>query len=134
MEEKQKKAGLVLLNEGLITEELLKKAEKQHKGTERRLTEILVALGIDAAMIRQTLAERLKLPEVILQGRKVDSDVVELIPESWVRKHGIIPLERVENTLTLGRPLRKRVTRGLRGAAHPCVEPCHSRWRCGGCV
>jgi len=102
MEEKQKKAGLVLLNEGLITEELLKKAEKQHKGTERRLTEILVALGIDAAMIRQTLAERLKLPEVILQGRKVDSDVVELIPESWVRKHGIIPLERVENTLTLG--------------------------------
>ena len=35
MEEKQKKAGLVLLNEGLITEELLKKAEKQHKGTER---------------------------------------------------------------------------------------------------
>jgi len=27
---------------------------------------------------------------------------VELIPESWVVKNGIIPLERVQNILTLG--------------------------------
>ena len=51
MEEKQKKAGLVLLNEGLITEELLKKAEKQHKGTERRL--FLLSTGASDAGIHQ---------------------------------------------------------------------------------
>ncbi len=102
MEERHKQASLVLLNGGLVTEELLKTTEQQQKRTGRRLTEVLMASGVDAAIIRRALAVHLKLPEVILHGRKVDSEVVGLIPESWVRKHGIIPLERVENTLTLG--------------------------------
>ena len=102
MEESGKKVGRILLDIGLVNVDLLKKAEQEEKRTARRITEILIALGADSELIRQAFATRLKLPEAVLQGRKIEPDVVALIPEAWVQKHGIIPLERVENTLTLG--------------------------------
>ena len=102
MDDSGQKVARTLLKAGLIHPDLLKKAEQQQKKTGRRLTEILVALGVDGEIIRQALALRLKLPEIVLKDLKVDPDVVGLIPESWAQRHGSIPLERVENTLTLG--------------------------------
>lgn len=102
MQESGKKVGRILLDIGLVDVDLLKKAEQEQKTTGRALTEILIALGVDSEMIRQALAMRLKLPEAILYGRKIDPEVMEVIPKSWIQEHGIIPLERVENTLTLG--------------------------------
>ena len=102
MEESGQKVARALLKAGLIHPDLLKKAEQQQKKSGRRLTEVLIALGVDAEVIRQALALRLKLPEIVLKDRNVDPDLLGLIPESWIQKHGIIPLERVENTLTLG--------------------------------
>src|SRR3989338_1518757 len=99
MEESGQKVARALLKASLIHPDLLKKAEQQQKKSGRRLTEVLIALGVDAEVIRQALALRLKLPEAVLKDRKLEPDVVELIPESWVQKHGIIPLERIENTL-----------------------------------
>lgn len=102
MVESGKKAGQVLLSAGLVSAELLKKAEQEQKKSHRRLTEIIVSLGVDAEVIRQALALSLKLPEVTLKDREIDPDVLGLIPESWVQKHGMLPLERVENSLVLG--------------------------------
>lgn len=102
MKGSDKKTSRILLEAGLITEELLEKAEKEQNETEYRLTQILIGLGVSGEAIRQVLASSLKVPEINLQGREVDPDLLELIPGSWVRKHGIIPLERVESILTLG--------------------------------
>ncbi len=102
MEESGKKTGRLLVAAGLITEELLDKAEQQQKKAGRRLTEVLIAFGVDAEAIRQALAARLKIPEITLQGRKIDPELFQLIPESWVQEHGIVPIERVDNLLTLG--------------------------------
>lgn len=102
MIESEKKVGRILLGVELFDAELLKKAEIQRKKSGKRFTEVLVALGVDAEAIRQTLAMRLKLPEFSLQGCKVELDVIKLIPQAWVKEHGICPLERVDNTLTLG--------------------------------
>ncbi len=102
MQGSDKKAGRILLEAGLITEELLEKAEKEQKETEYRLTQILIGLGVSGEAIRQVLASSLKVPEINLQSCEVYPDLLELIPESWVRKHGIIPLEKVKNILTLG--------------------------------
>lgn len=102
MEESGQKVARTLLKAGLLHPDLLKKAEQQQKKSGRRMTEVLVALGIDGEMVRQALALRLKIPEVGLKDRKIEPEVLELIPESWIQKHGIVPLERVENTLTLG--------------------------------
>ncbi len=102
-----KKSGSVLVNAALVTEELLVKAQEQQVKTGRRLTEILIALGVSAEAIRHALATRLKIPEIglkvdVSQDHNVEKELVELIPESWVMKHGIVPLERVQNILTLG--------------------------------
>ncbi len=90
MEESVKKAGRVLVNAALVTEELLAKALEQQGKTGRRLTEILIALGVNAEAIRQALATRLKIPEIGLQNRDVERELVELIPENWVLKHSIV--------------------------------------------
>jgi len=102
MEDSWKKTGRVLVSAGLVTDELLERAEQAQKKVGQRLTETLIALGVDAEAIRQALATRFKVPEISLQDLNLDSDLVELIPESWVVKSGIIPLERVQNILTLG--------------------------------
>ena len=102
MEESVKKSGRVLVNASLVTEELLVKAQDQQNKTGQRLTEVLIAMGVNAEAIRQALATRLKVPEISLQDYQPESDLLDLIPESWVVKHGIIPLERVQNILTLG--------------------------------
>jgi len=102
MEEYGKKTGRLLISTGLITEGLLEKAEKQQETSGRRLTEVLISLGVDSEAIRQALAARLKIPEISLQSQDIDPDLLPLIPESWVQKYGIIPIERVGNFLTLG--------------------------------
>ncbi len=64
MEESVKNSGRVLVNAGLVTEELLVTAQQEQQfKSSRRLTEILVLLGVNAEAIRQALATRLKLPE-----------------------------------------------------------------------
>ncbi|MBI2358085.1 MAG: type II/IV secretion system protein [Deltaproteobacteria bacterium] len=102
MIESERKVGRILLGVELFDAELLKKAEIQQKKSGKRFTEVLVSLGVDPEAIRQTLAMRLKLPEFSLQGRRVEPEIIKLIPQAWVQEHGIFPLERVDNTLTLG--------------------------------
>lgn len=102
MEDTEIKTGRLLMASGLITQELLDKAEHQRKKAGRRLTEVLIALGVDAEAIRQALAARLKIPEMTLQGRTMDSDLLQLIPDGWMQKYGIVPIERLENFLTIG--------------------------------
>jgi len=86
MEDSWKKTGRVLVSAGLVTDELLERAEQAQKKVGQRLTETLIALGVDAEAIRQALATRFKVPEISLQDLNLDSDLVELIPESWVVK------------------------------------------------
>lgn len=116
MQDSETKVARILLELGLVTEGLLKKAEQEQKKKEHRLTESLLALGVNAEFIRQALAARLKLPEAPLQGRKIEPEVLGLIPENWVQKHGIIPLEITGNTLTLGmtNPLNLEIVKDIR--------------------
>ncbi|MBI2210932.1 MAG: type II/IV secretion system protein [Deltaproteobacteria bacterium] len=102
MQENGRQVGRTLLRARLIDAELLKKAEEEQRKTGRRVTEILVSLGVDSQVIRQALALRLKIPEANLNGYKPEPDLLALVPESWIQRHGIVPLERLENTLTLG--------------------------------
>ncbi|MCZ6546500.1 MAG: ATPase, T2SS/T4P/T4SS family, partial [Deltaproteobacteria bacterium] len=116
MEDSVKKSGRVLVNAALVTEELLVKAQDQQENSGRRLTEVLIALGVNSESIRQALATCLKVPEISLQDYQPESDLLDLIPESWVVKHGIIPLERVQNILTLGmvNPFDMEVVKDIR--------------------
>jgi len=56
MEESVIKSGRVLVNAALVTEELLVKAQEQQVKTNRRLTEILVLLGVKTKTTRLSVS------------------------------------------------------------------------------
>lgn len=92
----------VLLKEGFITEEDLKKAEQHQRDNGGLLSYILVKLGlVTEEQIVVGLAEQLGIPHMKLTHYKLDPEVVELLPERIIRKDKVIPLSQSGNTLTV---------------------------------
>jgi len=92
----------VLLKEGFITEEDLKKAEQHQRNNGGLLSYVLVKLGlVTEEQIVVGLAEQLGIPHMKLTHYKLDPEVVELLPERIIRKDKVIPLSQSGNTLTV---------------------------------
>jgi len=92
----------VLLKEGFITKEDLKKAEQYQRDNGGLLSYILVKLGlVTEEQIVVGLAEQLGIPHMKLTHYKLDPEVVELLPERIIRKDKVIPLSQSGNTLTV---------------------------------
>ncbi|MFQ6067218.1 MAG: GspE/PulE family protein, partial [bacterium] len=92
----------VLLKEGFITNEDLKKAEQYQRNNGGNLPYILVKLGlVTEEQIVVGLAEQLGIPHMKLTNYKLDPEVVELLPERIIRKDKVIPLSQSGNTLTI---------------------------------
>ena len=94
-----KKAGVekvtdVLVYQGKVSEEQMRLALETQKNNPRQdLGKILLSLGfISGADLAQAQAQRLGLDFVELTERDFDRDVVALVPERVLRKHGAIPL------------------------------------------
>jgi type IV pilus assembly protein PilB len=95
--------GEILINQGLINSEQLKKAlEAQKMDSKKKIGEILVYQGaIDHKKLLQALqhiyeAEYIELDEVIL-----DPEIVAIIPKRIALRYKIVPLSKENNTLTL---------------------------------
>lgn len=84
----------VLVYQGKVSEEQMHQALEVQKGDPRKdLGRILLSLGfISSADLAQARAQRLGLDYVELSERDIDRDVVSLVPERVLRKHGVIPL------------------------------------------
>jgi len=94
-----KKAGVdkvsdVLVYQGKVSEEQVRLALETQKNNPRQdLGKILLSLGfISGADLAEAQAQRLVLDFVELTERDFDRDVVALVPERLLRKHGAIPL------------------------------------------
>src|ERR687897_2510949 len=84
----------VLVYQGKVSEEQVELAlAAQKESPQKDLGKLLLSLGfISGTDLAQAQAERLGLDYVELTERDVDRDVVGLIPERLLRKHGAIPL------------------------------------------
>jgi len=84
----------VLLYQGKVSEEQMRlalDAQKDHPGKD--LGKILLSLGfISGSDLAHAHAQRLGLDYVELSDRDIDRDVVALVPERLLRKHGALPL------------------------------------------
>src|SRR5215212_47889 len=89
------KVSEVLVYQGKVSEEqvsLAMETQKSHPGQD--LGKILLSLGfISGSDLAQAHAQRLGLDFVELNGKDIDRDVVSLVPERLMRKHGVIPLK-----------------------------------------
>jgi len=95
--------GEILINQGMINSEQLKKAlEEQKIDSKKKIGEILVRQGtIDQKQLLQALqhvyeAEYIELEDVIL-----DPEIVSIVPKRIALRYKIVPLSRENNTLTI---------------------------------
>ncbi len=96
------KLGEILLQEGIITEEQLSDVLSQQKISGERLGRILIEEGyLTEELLMEILGKQLDIPHVSLSNIKIDSEVVTSIPVDLAQRHKIIPLEKVDNLLTL---------------------------------
>jgi len=92
----------VLLKEGFIPEEKIKKAEEYQKKHGGNLSEIFIKLGMvtEDELVR-ALAEQLGIPHMKLANYKLEPEVMSMLPEKVIKKSKVVPLSRAANTLTV---------------------------------
>lgn len=96
------KLGQMLIQDGHITEEQLETSLKQQKSTHSKLGELLVQQRVvDESVILECLSRRLGIPSVQLRTGFIDPLVTEMIDKEQAERHVIIPLFKVEDTLTV---------------------------------
>ena len=98
----QDKLGEILVREGLITHEQLRKALLEQKNSGMRLGYTLVKLGfIEETEVSKMLARQYRMPAVDLSRFEVDAKILKLIPPDIASKHTVLPLKREGRTLTV---------------------------------
>lgn len=96
------KLGDILVRDGLITADQLKRALAEQRGTGMRLGYTLVKLGfIEETEITKMLARQYRMPAVDLSRFEVDPKILKLISADIAAKYTVLPLKREGRTLTI---------------------------------
>ena len=96
----KKSLGEMLIEENLITAEQLDKALELQRKQGGKLGDILVSQGlVKAEELAAVLSVQLNVPLIDLKRHKVQPDALRLIPEDMARKHTLIPLDVVGDSL-----------------------------------
>jgi type IV pilus assembly protein PilB len=87
------KLGEMLLAKGLIDQAQLTSALEEQRRWGKRLGMTLVLMGLleEETLIR-VLASQLKLPVARIRGKRVNPEVIELLPVELAEKHRCLPL------------------------------------------
>jgi type IV pilus assembly protein PilB len=119
--------GKILLDGGTITEAQLQEAlhEKRANPLER-LGETLVRLGlITEEQLLEALARQYEVPYAPLTKHLIDFTVTDVLPQKFLEKHTVLPLFRVEETLTVAMadPTNIFVIDEMRRVTNCAVQP-----------
>jgi len=94
--------GERIINAGVISEEQLELALKEQKRTGEFLGELLQHLGFATEeAISSVLADQAGVSQIDLANYLIDTEVLNLVPEDFARKHKLIPLSLEGNRLTI---------------------------------
>ncbi len=97
-----KKLGEILIEKGLISQAQLEQALAIQRTTGERLGKILVdKKWITEEALLDALSERFGIPKVQIDAYTIDPAVVKLVPMAMAQQYKLIPLFRVQNTLTI---------------------------------
>jgi type IV pilus assembly protein PilB len=97
-----KKIGELLLEVKILDSGQLEEAVGEQKKTGERLGSILMKKGyVTAEDLEYLLSRQLSVPAINLQNRCPSEEVAELVPEKFMKKNLVVPLEVNDKTLTL---------------------------------
>jgi type IV pilus assembly protein PilB len=87
------KLGEMLVAKGLISETQLTAALEEQRRWGKRLGMTLVLMGqLEEETLIRVLAAQLKLPVARIRGKRVNAEVIELVPVELAEKHRCLPL------------------------------------------
>jgi type IV pilus assembly protein PilB len=90
---KRLKLGEMLVAKGLISDTQLAAALGEQRRWGKRLGMTLVLMGyLEEEVLIRTLAAQLKLPVARIRGKRVNAEVIELVPVELAEKHRCLPL------------------------------------------
>ncbi|MBU8870731.1 MAG: Flp pilus assembly complex ATPase component TadA [Gemmatimonadales bacterium] len=99
---KTKKLGQILVDSGNITQEQLEKALKEQKQTREKLGVILQRLGITTETeIARVLANQAGVEFITLGKRRIEKEILELLPPEFSENNRILPIGLKGNTIIL---------------------------------
>jgi len=98
----RKRLGDALVDSGLITAEQLTEALGKQKELGKRLGKVLEEIGMCTdEQIARALAEQLVIPYIELDKQYIPMDILQLIPETIIRNHSLLPVSLNGNVLTV---------------------------------
>ncbi|MGL5642114.1 MAG: GspE/PulE family protein, partial [Paraclostridium sp.] len=96
------KIGDKLVEKGYISKEQLEKALKFQSGTGKRIGEILIEQGlITPELLTSVLTELLDIENIALTRPNINPEVIKLIPENICKRYKIFPFKKENNKLYL---------------------------------
>ena len=96
------KIGELLVSQGVITPEQLKKAMEHKNQNKTRLISSLIQLKhVNEKVLATFLSKQYGLPAISLDGITVPPELVKLIPPNLCEKHDLLPLSVEGNRLSI---------------------------------
>jgi len=96
------KLGDMLREQGLITEEQLRKTLEQQKSAGGRIGYHLIQMGfVTEEQVTTCLSRQFGVPSVNLASYGIDNEVIKLVPMEVAKKYLVLPISRVGMTLTV---------------------------------
>ena len=94
--------GEMLVERGLVSDQQVTEALEIQQRTGDRMGQILMHVGdLSDEAVASALAEQARLTEVDLDTIRPEQRAVELLPEGVIRRHRVVPLEIVGDTLVI---------------------------------
>jgi type IV pilus assembly protein PilB len=97
-----RRLGDLLVADGLLTAEQLKKALAEQKGSPEKIGTVLIRLNyINDEQLIGFLSRQYGVPSITLAQLDIDPEVLRLVPAPIARKYEVIPVRRMGNSLAL---------------------------------
>ncbi|MGH7345421.1 MAG: type IV-A pilus assembly ATPase PilB [Candidatus Rokuibacteriota bacterium] len=97
-----RRLGDLLVADGLLTADQLKKALAEQKGSPEKLGSVLIRLNfVNEDQLIGFLSRQYGVPSITLGQLDIDPDVLKLVPSPIARKYEVIPVRRMGNSLAL---------------------------------
>src|SRR5881296_2347834 len=97
-----RRLGDLLVADGLLTADQLKKALAEQKGSPEKLGSVLIRLNfVNEDQLIGFLSRQYGVPSITLAQLDIDSDVLKLVPAPIARKYEVIPVRKMGNSLAL---------------------------------
>jgi type IV pilus assembly protein PilB len=116
-----KQLGQLLIEKDIITPKQLESALKLQGEKGGLIGQILVSLGYATEEdIAQAITVQYGFPYLPLKGYEIDKEVISLIPEHVARQYGLIPIDKIGDTLTIAmsNPLNNQAVEDIEMLTH----------------